>query len=109
VLFPLAAYLRQLGLTDSARWVLKELARQHPADPVVNESLGVLYLEQASDPARDIVTRVSDMKKANKYLTRAAQSRPDDRQLAGLLRKVGADLTVMQMQASRPDRTPLSE
>jgi len=96
-LFAVASYLRQLGLNQFSMWVLKELRRQNPTDPVVNESIGVIYMHQAADTTRDIKARIEDMKQANKYLTIAFNASSHNGELSGLLKKVGAELTLMQL------------
>ncbi len=99
-LFALAVYLQQLGMSERARWVLKQLHAQNPADPVVNESLGVLYRQRATDRTRPLHDRVSDLERANKHLRWATVERPDDTRLAEILRSVASQLAV-----TRPVRT----
>ena len=96
-LFGLADYLRRLGLSDSARWILKELYRQNPTDPVVAESLGMLAWDQSTDPLRSDENRHTDLKRAYKYITLAFRIRPNNRQLLEWQRAIGSELTLREM------------
>jgi hypothetical protein len=99
-LFALADYLRRLGLSDSARWLLKELYRQNPNDPVVSESLAMVAWDQSCDPQRSEENRLTDIKRAYKYITLACRLRPNDRQLAEWQRAIGSELTLREMSRS---------
>lgn len=94
LLFDLAGCLRRLGMSDSSRWVLKELYRQNPSDPVVSESLAVLTWEQSRDPLRPEEMQAADLKRAYKYITLATRLRPSDIRLAEVQRAIGSDLTL---------------
>jgi hypothetical protein len=96
VLFALAGYLWRMGLGDGGRWVLKELYRQHPNDPVVVESLAALYRGQAADPSLGPADRAAALEQADKYLARAARLRPGEHRLTEARREVGAELTLLR-------------
>lgn len=102
VLFDLAAYLWRVNLADNARWVLKELYRQNPADPIVAESLAVVYRSQAADGDRATDARVADIKRAHKYAVAAANMRPQDFRLVELVRAIGSEQTLLEMSQSGP-------
>lgn len=97
LLFEIADYLRRLGMTDSARWMLKEIYRQNPSDAVVAESLAVVAWEQSRDSMRTDETRLADLKRAYKYATIASRLRPATVHLIELQRAIGSDLTLRQM------------
>jgi hypothetical protein len=99
-LFALAVYLQQIGLPEYARRVLRRLHYQNPTDPVVNESLGVLYRLRSIDRTRPLHDRATDLERANKHLRWALLERPGDTRLAQMLSSVATQLAVM-----RPVRT----
>lgn len=94
LLFDLASCLRRLGMTDSSRWVLKELYRQNPTDPVISESLAILSWEQSRDRLRPEELRAEDLKRAYKYITLACRLRPSETRLAEIQRAIGSDMTL---------------
>ena len=94
LLFELATYFRGIGMGDNARWVLKELYRQNPGDPVVTESLAVLSWQQSRDRARPADVRTADLKRAYKYITLAARLCPKESRIQDAQRAIGADLTL---------------
>ncbi len=96
-LFDVAAYLWAVNLADNARWVLKELYRQNPNDPVVAESLAVVARSQAADAGRSNDARLADIKRAFKYASVAAKLRPQDIHLVELVRAIGSEQTLLEM------------
>jgi hypothetical protein len=90
-LFALADFLWRAGLPENARWVLKQLHQQNPADPVVNESIGIVCWAQGMDDSRPPGHRADDLDRAVRYLNRALARRPTDDRLADLARTVGVD------------------
>ena len=94
LLFELATYFRGIGMCDNARWVLKELYRQNQTDPVVTESLAVISWQQSRDQGRPAEVRVSDLKRAYKYITLTARLCPKESRIQDTQRAIGADLTL---------------
>jgi hypothetical protein len=101
-LFDVAAYLWAVNLADNARWVLKELYRQNPNDPVVAESLAVVARSQAADAGRSNDSRLADIKRAFKYASVAAKLRPQDIHLLELVRAIGSEQTLLEMSQGGP-------
>lgn len=101
-LFDLAAYLWNVNLADNARWVLKELYRQNPNDPIIAESLAVLSRSQANDLGRPNEARLADIKRAHKYAAVASKLRPGDIRLIELVRAIGSEQTLLEMSQAGP-------
>lgn len=101
-LFDVAAYLWDVQLADNARWLLKELYRQNPNDPIIAESLAVVARSQSADPGRSNDSRLADIKRAFKYASVASKLRPNDMHLLELLRAIGSEQTLLEMSQAGP-------
>lgn len=94
-LFALAVLLRQLGLGEFSAWVLAGMRRRNPTDGVVNQSYGVVCLEQAADPKLAPPARAALLGRARRYLTDARAVRAQDQELADLIERIGDELSAL--------------
>jgi hypothetical protein len=92
----LAHYLMDLGITDIARIILKEIVRYFPKETDPLNDLAQLFFEQGNDSSLPQAERLEDLRRGRKYIEKAIFLCPENVRFMDLRRKIDASIYVLE-------------